>query len=253
MNTFKVFTVTSYFKFLRSCFLYNAKLSNLVADTLESCIIIGIKSIFIFAVLSGIVGVVCGIHVSSMLDGLFMSDKLIPVGLKNLFFLEFCPTIMCIVYIGQNMTSITGKIYTMRSLGHLDDIQVMGVNVASYTCLPKIIASVLVYPLITILSCVFALLGAALYCTHGKDECVSGFMDLCISVFNFKYITLCMVKSIVFGFLCGSIATYVGYCYSSDKSEDMMYVSQRCFTMSCVIVLISDTILNLINYYLTSG
>ena len=242
----------NYFKFLKSCFFYNANISNLFVQTVEDCMVMGVKSIFIFAVLSGIVGVVCGIHVSSMLDGLFMSDKLIPVGLKNLFFLEFCPTIMCIVYIGQNMTSIAGQIYTMRSSGHLDNIVVMGVNVASYTCLPKIIASVLVYPLMTILSCVFALLGAALYCTQGKDEGVMGFIGLCISIFNFKYISLCLVKSIVFGFLCGSIATYVGYCYSNDKSENMMHVSQRCFTVSCVVVLISDTILNLINYYLTS-
>ncbi|MBQ2349873.1 MAG: hypothetical protein II393_01170, partial [Cytophagales bacterium] len=81
----------SYLKFLKSCFLYNAKISNLISDTLENCIIIGIKSISIFVILSGIVGVVCGIHVSSMLEGVLMSDHLIPVGLKNLFFLEFCP------------------------------------------------------------------------------------------------------------------------------------------------------------------
>lgn len=246
-----MYTMISYLKFLKSCFLYNAKISNLISDTLENCIVIGIKSISIFVILSGIVGVVCGIHVSSMLEGVLMSDHLIPVGLKNLFFLEFCPTIMCIVYIGKNMTSISGQIYTMRASGYLDNVTIMGINIASYMCLPKIISSTIVYPLITILSCFSSLLGAACYCTQGRDISISAFIASYISIFNVKYIILCMVKSVIFGFLCGSIASYVGYCYAENKNENLIQISQRCFTLCCVIILLTDVIVNLINYYLT--
>ena len=158
---------------------------------------------------------------------------------------------MCVVYIGKNMTSIAGQIYIMKSSGYLDNLKIMGINIASYICLPKIISSMLVYPLITILSCFFSLLGAAFYCIQGKDITFTVFVASYVSVFNFKYITLCMVKSILFGFLCGSVASYIGYSASGGKNDNLIQISQRCFTICCIVVLITDVIANLINYYLT--
>ena len=78
----------SYFKFLKSVFQYNTKYSILFTQILDECIRLGVSSILFFIFLSFMVGAVCGIHLTSMLKGMLFAEKIIPVGLKNIFFLE---------------------------------------------------------------------------------------------------------------------------------------------------------------------
>ena len=241
----------SYFKFLKSVFQYNTKYSILFTQILDECIRLGVSSILFFIFLSFMVGAVCGIHLTSMLKGMLFAEKIIPVGLKNIFFLEFSPAMMCIVFIGKNITAIAGQLFFLKTSGHFDNLKVVGIRTASYICLPKIIATTIVYPLLTILSCFFSLLGGFLFCVCINNMNAIAFISAYVSVYNFKYLILCIIKSIVFGFVCGSVSSYIGYNYDTTKNEDLITISQKCFTCCCLFVLGCDVILNFINYCLT--
>jgi phospholipid/cholesterol/gamma-HCH transport system permease protein len=197
-------------------------------------------------------GVVCGLHLTSMLKGMLFIEKIIPAGIKNVFLLEFSPAFMCLVFIGKDITAMCSKIFDMKAKGTLESIKVMGINTASYVCLPKIIVTTIVYPFLTILSCFFSLIGGFILCVLIKNMNSTDFAEAYVSVYNFRYIVLCIVKSIVFGFVCGSISCFIGYTYDANEKNDLIVVSQKCFSFCCILVLFFDVILNFINYCLTN-
>jgi phospholipid/cholesterol/gamma-HCH transport system permease protein len=60
--------------------------------------------------------------------------------------LELAPTIIAVIYAGKVGSSMSGQLGTMRITEQIDALEVMGINSISYLVLPKIIASMLMYP-----------------------------------------------------------------------------------------------------------
>ena len=129
----------------------------------------------------------------------------------------------------------------------VDNLKVIGVDVISYGCLSKVCACTICFPLSTIFSCFFSILGGYLYCVFYSGISSNIYMEALISYLNFHYITLCLVKSIVFGFLCGSVGSYLGFCFNKSNNLSMISISQHCFTVCCIVVLCGDIIINIID------
>src|SRR5258706_4782928 len=76
---------------------------------------------------------------------------------REMTVLELAPTIMAIIFAGKVGSSMAGGLGTMRITEQIDALEVMGINSSSYLVLPKIVASLLMYPLLVIVAGVCAL------------------------------------------------------------------------------------------------
>ena len=74
-------------------------------------------------------------------------DNVIGLVVRDLTILELAPTITGIIFAGKVGSSIAGNLGTMRITEQIDALEVMGINSASYLVLPKIIATLLMYPI----------------------------------------------------------------------------------------------------------
>ncbi|MCZ6521005.1 MAG: ABC transporter permease, partial [Bacteroidetes bacterium] len=131
---------------------------------------------------------------------------------------------------------------TMRITEQIDALEVMGINAASYLVLPKIIASILMYPLLVILAGFLSILGGYLAGTLTNvitpEEYVYG-IRLDFIEYN---IVFALVKSVVFAFLVASISSYKGF-YTRGGALEVGLASTSAVTNSCIAILLADYLL----------
>ena len=73
--------------------------------------------------------------------------------------LEFSPTIISLILAGKVGSNIASELGSMRVTEQIDALEIMGVNSLNYLVLPKIIASVMFFPILIIFSMALSLFG----------------------------------------------------------------------------------------------
>ena len=137
---------------------------------------------------------------------------------------------------------IAGEIGTMRITEQIDALEVMGVNSSSYLVLPKIIASILMFPILVILSATLAISGG--YLAGTLTDVITGAEYIYGLRYEFNPFNLpfALIKAYVFAFIVSSISSYQGY-YTSGGALEVGKSSTNAVTNSCIAILIADYLL----------
>ena len=233
-----------YFRFLAKTFRFNVKSSIFFSQLLNDFYAIGSKSVFLMSLLAFSIGFVTALQLITMLEDVYIPDFLVIVGIKNTIFLEFAPTILCFIFLGRNITAMACSIFDKKRSGYYDNFSVIGVNTVSFSCLSKIVACTFCFPLLTVFSCLFSLIGSYVYCVVVSGMNSNVFLGSLITYLNQGFLCFCFFKTIIFGFLCSSIGAYLGYYYYDENNVDIIYVSQHCFTVLSIILLVADIFFN---------
>ena len=130
----------------------------------------------------------------------------------------------------------------MRISEQIDALDVMGINAPAYLALPKIIAGVLMIPLLNFIAITLSIYGGYLagelsgILTH--QEFVKGARE------TFKGFTLVFstIKAFTFAFIITSVSSYQGY-YTSGGALGVGESSTRAVVFSSVLVLFFDYLL----------
>ena len=126
---------------------------------LDECVLIGIDSIFIVSVVSLFIGAVTCIQAAANLVSPLVPMYVVGTVVRDMEILELAPTITCVVLAGKVGSSIAGNLGTMRITEQIDALEVIGINSSSYLVLPKIVAAMLMFPLLVSVSGYLGLLG----------------------------------------------------------------------------------------------
>ena len=109
---------------------------------------IGIGSLVIVILISLFIGAVTAVQFSYQLDGTLVPLYYIGYIVRDSTIIELAPTITCLVLAGKVGSNMSSEIGGMRQKEHIDAMEIMGVNTAGYLVLPKIIAALVVIPLL---------------------------------------------------------------------------------------------------------
>ena len=209
---------------------------------LEECILIGINSIVLVSIVSIFMGAVSTLQTAYNLINPLIPDNVIGLVVRDLTILELAPTITAIIFAGKVGSSIAGKLGTMRITEQIDALEVMGINSVSYLVLPKIVATLFMYPFLVILAGTLAIGGGYLAAEFGGVLATADyFMGLKLE-FNEFSIYFALIKSVVFGFLVASISAFMGF-YTQGGALEVGQSSTRAVTVSCIAILLSDFVL----------
>ncbi len=152
------------------------------------------------------------------------------------------PTITCLVLSGKVGAHISSEIGNMRISEQIDALEVMGINAPGYLALPKIIAGIIMIPLLNIVAITLSIYGGYMagelsgILTH--EEFVSGARE------TFKGFTLVfsMIKAFTFAFIITSVSSYQGY-YTSGGALEVGESSTKAVVYSSVLILFFDYLL----------
>ena len=228
-----------YVIFLGSLFVRRETFKTYYQLVLEECIIIGIGSILLFVLVSTFMGAVSTIQTAANLVNPLIPRYIISQVVREMTILELAPTIMAIIYAGKVGSSMAGGLGTMRITEQIDALEVMGINSSSYLVLPKIIASILMYPRLVIVAGVCSLVGGYLVGTLTGIMTAEDYIYGIRLAFNPYFISFALIKSLVFAFLISSISSFKGY-YTQGGALEVGIASTSAVTTSVIAVLLSD-------------
>ena len=228
-----------YVIFMGSLFTRRETFSTYIILITQECINVGYNSLFIVGIVSVFMGAVTTIQTAFNLVNPFIPDYVISLVVRDMAILELSPTIIAIIFAGKVGSSIAGELGTMRITEQIDALEVMGINASSYLVLPKVIACVIMYPMLVILSIFLILLGGYLAGT------LTGILTSVDYLYGIRYefiafnITFAVIKALVFSFLIASISSYKGF-FTTGGSLEVGKASTSAVTNSCIAVLLAD-------------
>ena len=156
--------------------------------------------------------------------------------------IELAPTITCLVLAGKVGSNMAAEIGGMRQKEHIDAMEIMGVNTAAYLIMPKIIAALVVIPLLVAIAAFVSVIGGYLAAVPTGLMSDAEYIQGVRSFFEPFNVVMMFVKALVFAFLLTSISCYQGY-YVRGGSIELGQASTNAVVFSDIMILLADYII----------
>ncbi|MDQ7044979.1 MAG: MlaE family lipid ABC transporter permease subunit [Sulfurimonas sp.] len=178
----------------------------------------GIKALPIIALTSFLIGLVVAYQSAYQLKiygaNIFLVDML---GISILR--ELAPLITAIVIAGRSGSAFTAQIGAMKITEELDAMRTMGFDPYIFLVMPRIIALMIVLPLLIFVADMMGILGGMLVANMDLQISPSLFLDRFIEVIAIKHFFIGIVKGPFFAFLIASIGIYRGLMVKNDTQS----------------------------------
>lgn len=172
---------------------------------------LGIHSVGIVAIISVFMGGIITLQLTYNMTSPLLPTYLVGLGNRDTLILEFSCTILSLMLAGKVGSNIASEIGSMRVTEQIDSLELMGVNSASFLILPKVIAVVFMSPVLFILSVFCGIIGGLIAGPVTGVVTVAEYMGGIRTLFIPYYVTFSLIKTLVFGFLIATVASYQGY------------------------------------------
>ncbi len=228
--------------FLGQLFVRREAFKTYITRVVDESIKVGYNSVFIVVIVSAFMGAVTTVQTAYNLISPLIADPVIALVVRDMTLIELAPTITAIVYAGKVGSNIAGELGTMKITEQVDALEVMGINATSYLVLPKIIASIIMFPVLVIMAGFVSIYGG--YLTAQLTGVISGtdyILGIQMDFIPFQ-VTFALIKAIVFGFLVAAISSYKGY-FTTGGALEVGQSSTNAVTSSCIAILAGDYLL----------
>jgi phospholipid/cholesterol/gamma-HCH transport system permease protein len=200
---------------------------------------LGIRSLGIAAIISFFIGMVVIIHMTINMGNPLIPAYYVSFTTRDVLVLEFSSTVLSLILAGKIGSLIASEIGTMRVTEQIDALESMGINSAAYLIQPKVIASMIVNPLLVILSIFIGLLGGWFVSELGGLLTTHDFFYGIRFQFDSYKIVYTLIKSVIFAFIITSVSGYFGY-YTKGGALEVGKSSTQAVVYSMVFILVAN-------------
>lgn len=208
----------------------------------NECVNIGWNSFVLIAIVSTFMGAVSTLQTAYNLVSPLIADYIVSLVVRDLTIMELAPTIIGIVYAGKVGSNIAGELGTMRITEQIDALEVMGINAVSYLVLPKIVASLLMFPSLVVIAAFLAIGGGYIAAMATGVVTLQDYIYGIQIDFNQFMVSFALIKAFIFAFLVASISAFKGY-YTRGGALEVGQASTQAVTSSCIAILLADYLL----------
>jgi len=244
IDTF-LYNFGQYILLLKSAIAKPERFSMYYKETIRQMDAIGVGSVFIVLLISVFIGMVTAVQFADQLGDSFIPSYYIGYIVRDITIIEMAPTITCLVLAGKVGSNLAAEIGGMRQKEHIDAMEIMGVNTAAYLIMPKVIAAVLVIPLLVAISAFVSIIGGYLATVLPGSISHTEYVLGLRSFFVPRYVFIMFVKAGAFAFLLTSVSCYFGY-YVKGGSIELGEASTSAVVVSNVLILLFDFIIALL-------
>jgi phospholipid/cholesterol/gamma-HCH transport system permease protein len=211
-------------------------------ELMHQCSEIGIGSLGIVVIISFFMGAVSAVQTAYQLVSPVIPKSTIAQIVRDTVILEFAPTLVCIVLAGVVGSKIAGELGNMRVTEQIDAQEIMGINTKAYLIAPKILAALIVIPLLVILSMTLGIWGGRIAGVASGILSADTFDRGLLENFMPYNVRFAMYKAYTFAFIVSSIPAYFGYNVKGGALE-IGRSSTKSVVVSCVMILFADYVL----------
>jgi len=209
---------------------------------LEACEYIGFGSLAIVLLVGAFTGMVMSLQ-SVYAFRQFQLESFAGGTTGKALALELAPVLTALMMAGRAGAGIATELGTMRISEQIDALESMAVNPVQFLVLPRLVAGMLMAPILTLLFFVIGMTGAYFVAVVGENVDHGQFVLHTRDILLPLDIVQGLIKSVVFGLLVILIGCYQGY-NAHGGGRGVGLGTTRAVVYGSVIVLMSDYFLS---------
>ena len=171
---------------------------------------IGTRSIPVVMLVGAFVGAVLGVEMYDQFRSIGQESRI--GGIINLSVVkQIGPVLAAVMIAGRVGGAVSAEIGTMRVTEQLDALRVMGTDPVRHLVVPRVIACVVMVPLLTVVSDLMGMIGGWLVVVVGLGVDASAYWRFSADFVTSFDVFTGLVKAMTFGLLIGLISCYKGF------------------------------------------
>lgn len=156
---------------------------------------------------------------------------------------ELTPSFTAVVVAGRVGAAITAEIGSMKVTEQLDALTAMAVPPMYYLLLPRMLASVVMLPLLTLVSLAVGLCGATFVAVTASGLSLTGFVESIRSLLYIEDVLKSLLKAAFFGSMIASVACYYGV-NTGQGAQGVGQATTKSVVTSLIAIFISNYFLS---------
>jgi phospholipid/cholesterol/gamma-HCH transport system permease protein len=161
---------------------------------------------------------------------------------------ELGPVFTALLIAGRNATAMAAELGSMIVTEQVDAIRAFGIDPVRKLMTPRVLATVLVLPLLVALGDIAGLFGGFLVANLTMHLGAEEFWTRAINALAFGDLCISFIKPLVFGFIIATVGCYQGFRVKGG-TESVARAAIAAFVESSVIVLVVDLFLTRLLLY----
>ena len=203
---------------------------------------IGVHSLLVVLITGAFTGMVLALQ-SSYGFRKFGAEGLVGAIVALSMTRELGPVLTSLMVTGRAGSAMAAELGTMRVTEQIDALTVMALNPIKYLVAPRVVASFLMLPFLTIISDFICIVGGYLVGVKLLGINEGSFMNKIERTLDLADIYNGLVKAAVFGLILSVISCYKGY-NTQGGAEGVGRATTEAVVLSSVTILISDYVLS---------
>lgn len=199
---------------------------------------IGVKSTLIIVLAGIMIGAVFSLQFGRIFE-MFGVESMIGAAASFALSKELAPVIGSFLVTGRAGSAIAAEIANMRVNEQIDAMRAMGVSPFSYLVAPRILASMIMMPLLCVFFIIFGMLSCYFIGVVLFDVDEGFFLTKIQWITKPRHVMQGLEKAVIFGFIFSTISCYQGF-YASGGAKGVGKATTRAVVVSLVIILICD-------------
>jgi phospholipid/cholesterol/gamma-HCH transport system permease protein len=205
---------------------------------------IGVGSLGLVIVVSLFTGAVAAVQAAYQFQNVVPMRYLGAVIMRSVI-IELSPVLTALVVGGRVGAAIAAELGTMKVTEQIDALRAMGINPVRFLVVPRVVASTLMLPVVTILADAIAVFGGFLVAVFSIGVSPGTYLNSLQDFFFMKDLFSGLIKSLCFGNIIGTMGCFFGFS-TEGGAEGVGVATTRAVVSSCVLVLVIDYLLAIV-------
>jgi phospholipid/cholesterol/gamma-HCH transport system permease protein len=206
---------------------------------------IGVQSLPLIIVIAIFVGAVSAWQAAYQFKFIGAPLRYLGQAVGKAVVIELAPVLSALVFAGRVGAGIAAELGTMRVTEQIDALEAMGISPSRYLMMPRVLACMLMVPLLVVFSNFVAILGGLAVAVLGVDVSSETFLEGFKSSFVVTDFINGLVKAAVFGLTIGLVGCYEGF-NTKGGAEGVGISTTTSVVISSVLILILDFVFTIL-------
>jgi phospholipid/cholesterol/gamma-HCH transport system permease protein len=202
---------------------------------------IGSRSVPLIAAAGFAVGIVMSMHSRSSLER-FGAEAMIPTVLALSLAREIAPLVAGLLVAGRVGAGIGAELGGMRVTEQIDALESLAVDSFRYLVVTRVLACMIAQPILTTLMSFTGILGGFVAETVMSNLSFRLYFDRAFSSMEFVDYIPATLKTVVFGFIIGTVSSYLGY-NAKGGAEGVGRASTTSVVFSSLLLILTNVVL----------
>lgn len=207
----------------------------------RQCEYIGVSSTGIIVVAATFMGAVLGYQLYVSFH-IFNAEALMGGSVGVSLFRELAPVMTAIMVTGRAGAAMAAEISSMRITEQIDALEVMAVDPVEFLVTPRVVAGILMLPLLSLFFAAVASVAAAGVAVGVMDLSYVVYWDHYTKIVDPIDLVHCTVKGAVFGLVLTWVGCYCGF-NARGGARAVGFATRTTVVATCLIILLFDYIL----------